>query len=84
MSLSDIWERLFQSFELFVGIGVIWLGLIEPRLPSRQFSVAAMILVAATVAIAWFILGIRRSRHQRARMLAQMEAAATQYEDEVG
>lgn len=84
MSLSEVWERAFQSFELFVGVGVIWLGLIEPRLPSRQVSVAAMIIVAVTVAVAWFVLGIRRARRRRATMLAQMEAAAVEYEDEVG
>ncbi len=84
MSLSEVWERAFQSFELFVGVGVIWLGLIEPRFPSRQVSVVAMIVVAVTVAVAWFVLGIRRARRQRAAILSQMEAAATQYEDEVG
>lgn len=84
MTLAQAWERAFQSFLLFIGTGLIWLGLIEPRLPSRQLSVTAMTAVAVVLAAGWFYLGFRQARRQKLAVQAKTEEAAAQYEDEVG
>ncbi len=37
LTLSTIWEMSFSAFEMFVGVGIVWLLWIEPLFKSRIF-----------------------------------------------
>jgi hypothetical protein len=81
---AQIWDLLFSSFVVFVGVGLIWLGFIESQLPSRGLSVTLMIIVALAAAVARFYFGYRRAVRDRLAAEAQIEAAYTRYEEEIG
>lgn len=84
MTFAEIWDLGFSSFEVFVGVGLIWLGFLEPLFPSRTLSVQLMTVVALAAAMAWFYRGWYRARRARRAAQAKWEAAAAQYGDEVG
>jgi hypothetical protein len=86
MTLSTIWELSFQSFEVFVGVGIVWLLWIEPLFASRSTSVVVMIIVALAAAGFNFFWGYRKIRRewQAAQKQIQVhEAAAVEYEGEI-
>jgi hypothetical protein len=87
MTFAQIWDLAFTAFEIFVGVGIIWLLFIEPRLPSRELSVPLMIVVAILTAAASSYRGWRKARRDwlaTQKQLEEVEAAAIQYESEVG
>ena len=84
MTIAQIWDQLFASFIIFVGVGLVWLGLIEPRLPSKRLSVTLMIVVAVATAGARFYFGCRKVRQKTRAAEAEVEAAYARYEEEVG
>ena len=84
MTLAQIWDLFFQSFIVFVGVGLIWLGLIERQIPSRTLSVTLMIVVAVAAAVVRFILGWQKAHRDWLSAQAQIEAASTHYNGEVG
>ncbi len=75
LTFPIIWDLSFSSFQMFVGVGIIWLLFIERRIPSRSLSVTLMIIVAIVVislipAAASFI-------HTRMSINRQRKAEAT-------
>ncbi len=84
MNFAQVWDLGFASFEVFVGVGLIWLGFLEPLFPSRTLSVQLMTLVAVLAAAGWFYRGWRNARRERLAAQALWDAAAAMYEDEVG
>ena len=86
LTLSIIWELSFSSFEVFVGVGIIWLLWIEKLFPSRSLSVAVMIIVALAAAGLNFYSGyskIRRDWQNAQKQIHASEAIAVDYEGEI-
>ena len=74
MSFSQGWDAGFRAVMIYVGIIFVWLGLIEPRLPSQAASVIAMNVVAVVAAAAFFLRARSRARSERARAEADVRA----------
>jgi hypothetical protein len=86
MTLSTIWELAFSSFEVFVGVGIVWLLWIEPLFASRSTSVVVMIIVALAAAGFNFFWGTRKNRREwqaAQKQIQEHEAAAVEYEGEI-
>ncbi len=86
MTLSTIWELAFSSFEVFIGVGIVWLLWIEQLFASRKVSVLVMIIVALAAAGFNFYLGyskIRREWQVAQKQIQDHEAAAVEYEGEI-
>ena len=86
LNISTIWELSFQSFEVFVGVGIVWLLWIEPLFASRSTSVVLMILVALAAAGLNFYRGYRKIRREwqtAQKQIQEHEAAAVEYEGEI-
>ncbi|MBE3037239.1 MAG: hypothetical protein IMZ62_00265 [Chloroflexi bacterium] len=86
ITLSIIWDLSFSSFEMFVGVGIIWLLWIEKLFPSRNLSVALMIIVALAAAGFNFYSGYRKIRREwqtAQKQIHESEAAAVEYEGEI-
>jgi hypothetical protein len=86
ITLSIIWELGFSSFEVFIGVGIIWLLWIEKYFASRSLSVAVMIIVALAAAGFNFYLGyskIRREWRTAQKQIQDHEAAVVEYEGEI-
>jgi hypothetical protein len=86
LTFAIIWDLSFSSFQIFVGIGIIWLLFIEPRIPSRSLSVTLMIMVAIVAAVLNFYLGLRKIRREwlaAQKQISESEAAAVEYEGEI-
>lgn len=86
LTLSILWDLAFSSFEVFVGVGIIWLLWIENLFPSRSLSVTLMIIVAIAAAGLNFYSGyskIRRKWVNAQKQIQQSEAAEVEYEGEI-
>lgn len=86
LTFTIIWDLSFTSFQMFVGVGIIWLLFIEPRIPSRGLSVTLMIIVAIAAAALNFYLGLRKIRREwlaAQKQISESEAAAVEYEGEI-
>jgi hypothetical protein len=86
ITFSTIWELGFSSFEVFIGVGIIWLLWIEQLFTSQSLSVAVMIIVALAAAALNFYLGyskIRRDWQTAQKQIQEHEAAAVEYEGEI-
>jgi hypothetical protein len=86
LNLSIIWDLSFSSFEMFIGVGIIWLLWIEKLFPSRGMSVAVMIIVALAAAGFNFYSGyskIRREWQSAQKQIQASEATAVEYEGEI-
>ena len=86
LTFPIIWDLSFSSFQMFVGVGIIWLLFIEPRIPSRGLSVTLMIIVASAAAALNFNVGLRKIRREwlaAQKQISESEAAAVQYEGEI-
>ena len=86
LTFPVIWDLSFSSFQMFVGVGIIWLLFIEPRIPSRGLSVTLMIIVAIAAAALNFYLGLRKIRREwlaAQKQISESEATAIQYEGEI-
>jgi hypothetical protein len=86
ITLSIIWNLSFSSFEIFVGVGIIWLLWIEKLFPSRNLSVALMIIVALAAAGLNYYSGyskIRREWQAAQKQIHESEAAVMEYEGEI-
>ena len=86
LTLPILWEISFSSFQMFVGVGIIWLLFIEPRFPSRGLSVAVMTVVALVAAALNFYLGMSQVRRQwdaAQKAISESESAAFEYEGEI-
>jgi|GEM_PF-1459107 len=86
ITLSIIWDLAFTSFEIFIGVGIIWLLWIEPLFASTRLSVIAMIIVALVAAGLTFYRGyskVRRDWLLAQKQIQEHEAAAVEYEGEI-
>lgn len=86
ITLSTIWELSFSSFQVFIGVGIIWLLWIENLFASRNVSVAVMIIVALAAAgfnFYWGYSKIRREWRTAQKQIQDHEAAAVEYEGEI-
>ncbi len=86
LTFAIIWDLSFTSFQMFVGVGIIWLLFIEPRIPSRGLSVTLMIIVAIAAAALNFYLGLRKIRREWLavqKQISESETAAVEYEGEI-
>ncbi len=86
LTFPIIWDLSFSSFEMFVGVGIIWLLWIEKLFPSRSLSVTVMIIVALVAAGLNFYSGyskIRREWQAAQKKIHESEAAAVEYEGEI-
>ena len=86
LTFPVIWDLSFSSFQMFVGVGIIWLIFVEPRIPSRSLSVTLMIIVAIAAATLNFYLGFHKIRREwlaGQKQISEIEAAAVEYEGEI-
>ena len=86
LTFATIWDLSFSSFQMFVGVGIVWLLFIEPRIPSRSLSVALMIIVALAAAGLNFYWGLRKFRLTwlaAQKQISEIESAAVEYEGEI-
>jgi hypothetical protein len=86
LTFPVIWDLSFSSFQMFVGVGIIWLLFIEPRIPSRGLSVTLMIIVAIAAAALNFYTGLRKIRREwltAQKQISESETAAVEYEGEI-
>ena len=86
LTFPVIWDLSFSSFQMFVGVGIIWLLFIEPRIPSRSLSVTLMIIVAIAAAALNFCSGLRKIRREwltAQKQISESETAAVEYEGEI-
>jgi hypothetical protein len=86
LTFPIIWDLSFSSFQMFVGVGIIWLLFIEPRIPSRGLSVALMIIVAIVATVLNFYSGLSKIRREwlaAQKQISESEAAAVEYEGEI-
>jgi len=86
LTFPIVWDLSFSSFEMFVGVGIIWLLWIEKLFPSKAQSVPVMIVVAVLAASLNFYWGyskIRREWLAAQKKIQVTEAAAVEYEGEI-
>ena len=86
LTFPIIWDLSFSSFQMFVGVGIIWLLFIERRIPSRGLSVTLMIIVAIAAAALNFYLGLSKVRREwltAQKQITASESAAVEYEGEI-
>ena len=86
LTFPIIWDLSFSSFQMFVGVGIIWMLFIEPRIPSRSLSVTLMIIVAIGAAALNFYVGLSKVRREwltAQKQITASESAAVEYEGEI-
>jgi hypothetical protein len=86
LTFPIIWDLSFSSFQMFVGVGIIWLLWIEQLFPSRGLSVTVMIIIALAAAgfnWYWGYSKIRREWLAAQKSIRASEAAAIEYEGEI-
>lgn len=81
MSFADIWDQLFKTFMVFVGVGIIWLRFIEPLFADRRLSVNLMIITAVVLSLTKFITGVWQINKRIKAAQAIIEAANAQQEE---
>lgn len=86
INLSTIWEMTFSAFEMFVGVGIVWLLWIEKLFHSQAMSVALMIIVAlAAATLNWYsdYRKIKRKWQTAQKQIQESEATEVEYEGEI-
>ena len=86
LTFPIIWDLSFSSFEMFIGVGIVWMLWIEKLFPSRNVSVVVMIVVALAAAGLNFYSGyskVRREWLSAQKSIRESEAAAVEYEGEI-
>ena len=86
LTFPIIWDLSFSSFEMFIGVGIVWMLWIEKLFPSRQASVPVMIIVALVAAglnFYWGYSKVRRVWLSAQKSIRESEAAAVEYEGEI-
>ncbi len=84
MGLAQLWDLSFTAFEVFVGVGIVWMLFVEPRLPTQDWSFPVMTLLAVVAAVLFWIRGWRNAAKVRAAAQKQIDEATARYEEEVG
>jgi len=86
LTFPIIWDLSFSSFQMFVGVGIIWMLFIERSIPSRSLSVTLMVIVAIVAAALNFYVGlskVRREWQAAQKQITASESAAVEYEGEI-
>lgn len=86
LTFPIIWDLSFSSFQIFVGVGIIWMLWIEELFPSQSQSVTVMIIVALVAAgfnWYWRYRKIHREWQRAQKQIHESEAAAVEYEGEI-
>lgn len=86
LTFPIIWDISFSSFQMFVGVGIIWMLFIERRIPSRSLSVTLMVIVAVAAAALNFYVGVSKVRREwqaAQQQITASESAAVEYEGEI-
>jgi hypothetical protein len=86
LTFPIIWDLSFSSFQVFVGVGIIWLLWIEKLFPSQKLSVAVMIIVALAAAGFNWYWGYRKNRQvwlAAQKKIQESESAAVEFEGEI-
>ena len=86
LTFPIIWDLSFSSFQMFVGVGIIWMLFIERRIPSRSLSVTLMVIVAVVAAALNFYVGVSKVRREwqtAQKQITASESAAVEYEGEI-
>jgi len=86
LNLSMIWEMSFSAFEMFVGVGIVWLLWIEKLFHSQGLSVALMIIVAlAAAGLNWYsdYRKIKLKWQAAQKQIQESEASEVDYEGEI-
>jgi len=73
MSFSQIWDAGFKSIMIYIGVVFVWLCFLEANFSDRGVSVTIMNIVAAILAVGFFIFARHRCFKERA--LAEAEIA---------
>ncbi|MCL4488705.1 MAG: hypothetical protein M1570_11320 [Chloroflexi bacterium] len=84
MTLSQLWDLCFTCFEVFIGVGVLWMWLVEPRLPALDLSFPVMTALAVLGAGVFFVRGWRQAKLARELAQRQIDAATARFEEEIG
>lgn len=86
LTFPIIWDLSFSSFQIFIGVGIIWMLWIEQLFASQRQSVIAMIIVALAAAgfnWYWGYRKIRKNWQKTQKQIQETEAAAVEYEGEI-
>ena len=86
LTFPIIWDLSFSSFQMFVGVGIIWMLFIERSIPSRSLSVTLMTIVAIVAAALNFYVGLSKVRREwltAQKQITASESAAVEYEGEI-
>lgn len=86
LTFPIIWDLSFSSFQMFVGVGIIWMLFIERSFPSRSLSVMLMTIVAIVAAALNFYVGVSKVRREwqaAQKQITASESAAVEYEGEI-
>jgi len=82
MGFADIWDQMFKSFMVFVGVGIIWLRFIEPLFADRRLSVNLMIITAVVLSLTKLATGLWQINRKIKAAQAMIEAATAPQEEE--
>jgi len=86
LTFPIIWDLSFSSFQMFVGVGIIWMLAIERFIPSRGLSVTLMVIIAIAAAARNFYMGVSKVRREwltAQKQITASESAAVEYEGEI-
>lgn len=86
LTFPIIWDLSFTSFQIFVGVGIIWMLWIEKLFPSQSQSVIVMTIVALVAAGFNWYWGFRKVRlawQKVQKQIQETETAAVEYEGEI-
>jgi F0F1-type ATP synthase assembly protein I len=86
LTFPIIWDLTFSSFQIFVGIGIVWLLWIEKLFASQRVSVIVMTIVAFAAAVMNWLWGywkIRKNYLATQKKIQESESAEMVYEGEI-
>jgi len=86
LNLSMIWEMTFSAFEMFIGVGIVWLLWIEKLFHSQALSVVLMIIVAlAAAGLNWYTdyRKIKLKWQAAQKQIRESETTEVEYEGEI-
>jgi hypothetical protein len=86
LTFPILWDLSFSSFQMFVGVGIIWMLWIEKLFASKAQSVPVMVVVAVVAAglnFYWGYSKVRRDWLEAQKQIRATESAAVEYEGEI-
>lgn len=86
LTFPIIWDLSFSSFQIFVGVGIVWLLWIEKLFASQRTSVIVMTIVAlAAAGFNWFwgYWKVRKNYLATQKQIQESESAEMVYEGEI-